>query len=140
MHGAELEQQGSNGAEQRQELQHLERCLVEATISCSCLPRTPCPAKKKVYPRNAPSWTQGSAHPASFRSSISGVAAGFLPPPDLGDKNPNLGATCCAGKCVSAVNNALHPSSTTDVLTKPELLCEDARHFLVKVLHCLIST
>ena len=87
-------------------------------------------------------------HPASLRSSISGVAAGFLLPsltPNLGEKSPNLGGVCYPGKRVSSApghtaNNGLHASSTTDILTKPELLCEDVGHFSVKVLHSLINT
>lgn len=46
MHRAEPEQLDSNGAQQGQELQHLERCLVEATSSHSCFPRTLCLEKR----------------------------------------------------------------------------------------------
>lgn len=38
--------QTGNGAQQGQELQHMDRCLVEGSVCQSCLLRAPCPEKR----------------------------------------------------------------------------------------------
>lgn len=82
-----------------------------------------------------------------WKSSISGVSVVFLPTltPNLKEKNPNLRGMCWPGKCMSTIpghtaNNGVHASSTTDVLTKPKLLCEDSGHFSEKVMDSLINS
>lgn len=63
---------------------------------------------------------------------------------NLKERNPNLREMCWLGKCISTIpghtaKNGLHTSSTTDVLTKPQLFSEDRSHISEKVMDFLIN-